>query len=278
MKALITGASSGLGRDIARVLGDMGCEVIATARRKDRLEELQQQLSAPVRIIEADLASEQNCFALYESVKLEKIDILVNNAGFGIFGAFCQTDLMQELRLIDTNIRAVHILTKLFLRDFIARDSGYLLNVSSATAFTPGPLMAAYYASKAYILHLTLAVWKELRQQSSHVSISALCPGPVETEFEQKAAVSFTPAHFSSERVAQIAVRSMFARRMLIVPGAQIKLARLFARLLPERSILAAAYHLQHRRIPEGPGDTLPLNQRNVQSDMAEGRPPVPPI
>lgn len=254
MKALITGASSGIGRDIAHVLGAMGCELILVARREERMEALKEQLPVPVQILCADLSSERECFSLYEQVREERIDILVNNAGFGVFGAFDKTDLTDELKLIDTNIRAVHILTKLFLRDFTARDSGYLLNVSSASAFAPGPLMAAYYASKAYVLHLTLAVWKELRKQNSHVSISALCPGPVDTEFDLKADVTFTPASKPSDRIAEQAVRQMFARKMLIVPGVQMKLAKFSKRLLPEWAVLAVSYHMQHRRQPKQPG------------------------
>lgn len=253
MKALITGASSGIGRDIAHVLGSMGCNLILVARREDRMEELRAQLPVEAQIICADLSSERECFSLYEQVRQENIDILVNNAGFGVFGAFDKTDLTQELKLIDTNIRAVHILTKLFLKDFAARGSGYILNVSSASAFAPGPLMAAYYASKAYVLHLTLAVWKELHKQNSRVSISALCPGPVDTEFDLKADVTFTPASKPSYRIAEQAVRQMFARRMLIVPGAQMKLAKFSKRLLPERAVLAVSYHLQHRKEPKRP-------------------------
>lgn len=254
MKALITGASSGIGRDIAHVLGAMGCELILAARREERMEALKKQLSVPVQILCVDLSSERECFSLYEQVREERIDILVNNAGFGVFGAFDKTDLTEELKLIDTNIRAVHILTKLFLRDFAARDAGYILNVSSASAFAPGPLMAAYYASKAYVLHLTLAVWKELRHQNSRVSISALCPGPVDTAFDLKADVSFTPASKPSYRIAEQAVRQMLARKMLIVPGVQMKLAKFSKRFLPERAVLAVSYHLQHRRQPKQPG------------------------
>lgn len=251
MKALITGASSGIGRDFAHVLGSMGCELILVARREERMEELRNQLPVPVQIICADLSSERECFALYEQVRSEHIDILINNAGFGVFGAFDKTDLTEELKLIDTNIRAVHILTKLFLKDFAARDSGYMLNVSSASAFAPGPLMATYYASKAYVLHLTLAIWKELQHQHSRVSVSALCPGPVDTEFDRKADVTFTPASKPSYQIAEYAVRQMFARKMLIVPGVQMKLAKFSARLLPERAVLAVSYHLQHRRQPK---------------------------
>ena len=117
------------------------------------------------------------------------MDIVVNNAGFGVYGSFYQTNLEQELRLIDTNIRAVHVLTKLFLADFIRRDSGYLLNVASAAGYLPGPQMAAYYASKSYVLCLTQAIREELAHAHSRVGVTALCPGPVSTEFNRVAKV-----------------------------------------------------------------------------------------
>ena len=151
MKALVTGASSGLGRDIARVLAARGCKLILTARSRDKLEALAKTLPGGAQVVCADLSDEKECRRLYEQLRAEKIDILVNNAGFGLCGMFDKTDLDAELRLIDTNIRAVHILTKLFLRDFIARDSGYILNVASSAAFFPGPQMAAYYLSLIHI-------------------------------------------------------------------------------------------------------------------------------
>ena len=139
MKALITGASSGLGRDMARVLASYGIDVIIVARRGERLEQLKEELSELVRVtpICMDLSSVQNCRLLYERVKSEDIDILINNAGFGVAGAFIQGDLERELQLIDTNIKALHTLTKLFLKDFVRRDYGYILNVASAAALRP---------------------------------------------------------------------------------------------------------------------------------------------
>ncbi|MBQ1475427.1 MAG: SDR family NAD(P)-dependent oxidoreductase, partial [Ruminococcus sp.] len=130
MKALITGASSGIGRDMARYLASMGWDQILVARREDRIKELKEELeNVDVRCITTDVGRAEDCMALYEMVKDEKIDMLVNNAGFGLAGEFTKTDLDTELNMIDVNIRAVHILTKLFVRDFVKRDSGYILNV-----------------------------------------------------------------------------------------------------------------------------------------------------
>lgn len=161
MKALITGASSGLGKDMARILADYGIDLILVARRLEKLKEVKEELEkrVQVRCITMDLSDEQNCRLLYAHMKQEEdVDILINNAGFGLAGDFDETDLNRELEMIDTNIKAVHILTKMFLKDFMEKDYGYILNVASAAAFLPGPLMASYYASKAYVRNFTLAL------------------------------------------------------------------------------------------------------------------------
>ena len=155
MKALITGASSGIGADIAKVLSEMGYDLILVARRKTRLSKLKSELDTNVEIINMDISSTFNCMELYNQVKEEDIEILVNCAGFGVFGEFTTTSLDKELDMIDTNIKGLHILTKLFLQDFTKRNRGYILNVASSAAFQPGPLMASYYASKAYVLRLS---------------------------------------------------------------------------------------------------------------------------
>lgn len=248
MKALITGASSGIGRDMARILSRRGYDLILVARRRERLEELQHQLPSQVKIICADLGQEQACFDLYEQTKEENIDILINNAGFGLFGSFVETDLHRELELLDVNVRAVHILTKLFLRDFLDRDSGYILNVASTAAFLPGPLLSSYYASKAYVLRLTQAIGEELRRRGSHVYIGALCPGPVNTEFDQVADVHFSVRSMSSQRVAMIAIQQMFSRQPVIIPGSTMKAAKVLVRAIPDALLLRISYHLQKRK------------------------------
>ncbi|MFA9380670.1 MAG: SDR family NAD(P)-dependent oxidoreductase [Acetanaerobacterium sp.] len=248
MKALITGASSGMGRDMARVLAGMGCDLILTARRIDRLEELKSELAVNVRVLPYDLAKAEECLALYEQVKDEGIDILINNAGFGLFGAFEEADLDRELEMLDVNIRAVHILTKLFLRDFVRENRGYILNVSSSAAFLPGPLMSAYYASKAYVLRLTEAAYEELRRRGSAVSVSVLCPGPVNTEFDSTAGVHFSLKGMSSEYVAAYAIKQLLRRKLVIIPGAQMRVMRFFERFASEKLLLRVAYHLQKRK------------------------------
>ncbi|MCY1714950.1 SDR family NAD(P)-dependent oxidoreductase [Caproiciproducens galactitolivorans] len=248
MKALITGASSGIGRDMAAVLSEQGFDLILVARRQERLEQVKKELKTNVKIICADLSDSAACIRLYEQVKEEQIDILINNAGLGVFGAFDETDLQKELRMIDTNIRALHILTKLFLRDFKTRDSGYILNVASSAAFQPGPLLSGYYATKAYVLRLTEAIYEELRRAHSKVHICALCPGPVRTEFDDVADVKFSVKGLQSRYVAEYAIRKMFQGKLVIVPGTTMKLAHGFGRFLPDKQILKVAYHMQKRK------------------------------
>ena len=174
MRALITGASSGIGRDMARELDKMGYDLILVARDINRLQEVKNSLKGNVEVIQMDLEIEENCKRLYGQAK--DIDILINNAGFGTFGGFTETDLDKELSLIDTNIKAVHILTKLYLKDMVERDSGHILNVASNAGFMPGPLMCAYYASKAYVVRLSEGIREELKKKKSRVKISLLCP------------------------------------------------------------------------------------------------------
>lgn len=250
MKALITGASSGIGRDMARVLGKRGCSLILTARRTDRMEELRRELPGDTKAVAADLSRREDCFGLYEQTKQENVDILVNCAGFGVFGPFDETDLDRELQMLDVDVRAVHILTKLFYRDFKKRGSGYLLNVASSAAFQPGPLLSSYYAAKAYILRLTEALAEELRRDGSGVYVGALCPGPVRTEFDSVAGVSFSIKGLSSEYVARYAVEKMFARKTVIVPGTTMKAVRACERFLPEKTIVRMAYRMQKRKQP----------------------------
>ena len=248
MLALVTGASSGIGRDMARELSRRGYDLIITARRRDRLEELAEKLPTRVRVIEMDLSRADNCRRLHELTAEEPVDVLINNAGFGVFGAFEESDLERELEMLDINIRATHMLTKLYLRDFLRRGEGMILNVSSSAAFLPGPLLSSYYASKAYILRLTEAIHEELRRKGSAVYIGALCPGPVKTEFDRVAGVHFSVKGMDSGRVARYALDQMFRRRMVIIPGAQMKLARQMTRLLPQQMLLRAAWHFQERK------------------------------
>ena len=191
MKALITGASSGIGLAMANYLNEIGVDLILVSRNKEKLEDLTKNFQVNVHIIILDLSNLEKIKELYVLTKNEEIDILINNAGFGLFGEFTSTNLNQEMEMIDVNIKAVHLLTKLYLKDMVKRNSGYILNVASAAGFGPGPLMATYYATKAYVLNLTEAISYELKAKNKDVSISVLCPGPVKTNFNKVANVEF---------------------------------------------------------------------------------------
>lgn len=245
MKALITGASSGIGRDMAIYLASMDYELILVGRDKKKLEELQNSLSVPSKVIVADLSDTTKVKEVYVMTKNDDIDILINNAGFGIFGKFYETDVNREIEMINTNVLAVHLLTKLFLRDMQKKDSGYILNVASSAAFGPGPLMATYYATKAYVNNLTEAINEELRRENSNVFVCSLCPGPVDTNFNNVAGVKFSVKPLTSKEVAHYAIDSMFKKKTVIVPGFGMKLA-LFARRFASRKLMRKiTYNIQ---------------------------------
>ncbi len=248
MKALITGASSGIGKEFAIKLSEMGYDLILVARRKTKLEKLKKELKTNVEIINMDISSTYNCMSLYNQVKKEKIDILINNAGFGLFGKFDTTKLDQELDMIDLNIKTVHTLTKLFLKDFKKRDSGYILNVASMASFLPGPLMATYYSTKAYVLSLTESIYQELKQDNSNVYIGALCPGPVDTEFNDIAKVHFSVKSQTPQQVVDYALKEMFKNKLIIIPNYTNKIGLFLLKLLPLKIKLKVCYRLQESK------------------------------
>lgn len=248
MKALITGASSGIGLDMARYLATKKVELILVARNKEKLEEIQESLPTKVTIIVADLSNEQKVKELYVLVKKENIDILINNAGFGAFGDFTDIDLNRELEMIDVNIRAVHVLTKFILRDMEKKQSGYILNVASSAGFIPGPLMATYYATKAYVYHLTEAIAEEQRVKKTGVKISCLCPGPVATNFQNVADVRFIVKPLPSSYVAKYAIDEMFKGKLCIVPGFKMKFVKFCERFVSDRLMVKLAYNFQKKK------------------------------
>ncbi len=247
MLILITGASSGIGRDMARYLSGQGHRLLLVARRRERLEELARELNN-CEIFEADLSKKENVFKLYEELKDRNIDVLINNAGFGAFGKFTDVPLERELEMIRTNIIGTHILTKLYVKDFAARNSGYIMNVASVAGFFAGPLLSCYYATKAYVLRLTEAINEEMRRGGKNVHISVLCPGPVNTEFNKVAGVRFGIDGLSSEYVAKYAVNKMFKGKMVIVPGRLIKAALFFRHFVPEKPLVKIMYNMQKRK------------------------------
>ena len=248
MKALVTGASSGIGRDIAIELGKRGYDLILVARNEEKLKETAKNINTNVKIILKDLSSKENCMQLYEETKNDNIDILVNDAGFGVHGKFVDTDLDKEIQMIETNITAVHILMKLYLKDMVKRNSGHILNVASMGAFGPGPLMSAYYASKAYVYRLSEGVKTELKKNNSKVKISVLCPGPVRTNFNKVAGVDFAAPSLSSEHVANYAVNKMLRNKFSIVPGTLMKITRFLEKSVPHTLVSNVAYFVNYRK------------------------------
>jgi hypothetical protein len=255
---VITGASSGLGVEFARLFAKKGNTLILCARRIERLQkikkELEKKTKAACEIVTADLSVEEECFRLYDGIKDRRIDIFINNAGFGECGSFCSTPLEKEMDMIHVNVCAVHIFTKKILQKFKKQGHGYLLNVaSSAGLFPAGPFMASYYATKSYVVSLTKAAAEELKQEHSRVYAGALCPGPVDTEFNKMANVEFALPGISAERCVREAVAGMAKRKVIIVPTFRMRAATAAGKCLPDRVLLPIIAHQQKRKsnIPE---------------------------
>lgn len=251
MKALITGATSGIGKAIAQEMSRRGISLILTGRNEEALLRMQETLPVHTEIIALDLAENQAPFTLYEFCRNKHVDILANNAGFGVFGKFSETALQEELELLQVNVRALHILTKLFLRDFKKRNFGKILNVASSAGFLTGPLFSSYYASKNYVVRLSLAIAEELRREKSRVTISILCPGPVDTGFNDRAGVQFRVKALTPEAVAKEAVFGLLTGKLLIIPGLMMRVGVAASKLVPEKLLSRILYHVQAAKQPE---------------------------
>ena len=222
---LITGASSGIGREFSKLFAEKGYRLVITARREKNLAELKKMYPENnVEVIPCDLGSEAGAEYLYNEVKKRsiKVDILINNAGFGLFGEFYETDIEKEKKMIDLNVKALVELSKYFLQEMLERNSGRILNVASIAAFQPGPYMSVYYASKAFVLSFSEALRNEVR--NTGVCISVLCPGPVETEFEKSSELTKSKLFsklkpLTAEKVAYAGYRGLMKNRAVIIPG-----------------------------------------------------------
>jgi uncharacterized protein len=256
-RALITGASSGIGWELAKLFAEDRQALVLVARRKKRLEELGRDLTAAfgvaVRVIAKDLADPKAPGEIFQELSGEgvSIDALVNNAGFGVYGLFSQTDLAKELAMIQVNVTAVTHLTKLFLPAMLERRNGRILNLASTAAFQPGPLMAAYYATKAYVLHFSEAIANEL--DGSGVTVTVLCPGPTETEFQKDAGLEETrlftgPLVTDARSVARAGYEGMRKGHRIVIPGIGNKLLVQTVRLTPRRLVTTVARRIQEKR------------------------------
>lgn len=250
MFALITGASSGIGREMARLLARQGYHVILVARRGKRLaslkEELENRYSIQAIALEADLSNPDACRKLFEQTKKYPITIVINNAGFGKAGSFEEIPLQDELAMIQTNISAVVTLTKLFARHM---THGRILNVASIAGYYKTPMMATYGASKSYVVSFSRSVNYEMKRSNKKVRISVLCPGPVKTEFNQVAGAGNDLSSISASRCAKEAIDGLLKGKEIIVPGLQTKLMRYLSKVAPDCITLPLEYHIQSKKL-----------------------------
>jgi uncharacterized protein len=251
---LITGASSGIGLALARQMAP-DFDLILTARNRDRLNEiareLQQKHGNLVHVIAADLARTEAPDEIFAEIgrRSLRVDALVNNAGLGSYGLFAKKPWQEQAEMIQVNIAALTHLTKLALPQMIERKSGRIMNVASTAGFQPGPLMAVYYASKAYVIHFSEAVANEL--QGTGVTVTCLCPGPTESEFARRADMEesrlFKMGQMTSEEVARAGYRAMMQGKTLIITGLQNKLMAESVRFAPRKMVTAIARRVQER-------------------------------
>ena len=262
----ITGASSGIGQEFARRYAKLGCRLILTARRADRLQALAKELHAarrtdrlealaaklgtPCRILPADLAKEEDCQRLFKELEGETIDIFINNAGFGVCGSYLETDDAREEEMIRVNVEAMARLFRFAVRRMHAAGGGTILNVASSAGLLPGgPYMAGYYASKAYVVSLTRGVARELQELHSPVYVCALCPGPVDTEFNDRAGVVFALKGITPEFCVQEAMHGMMHRRIIIVPSAFMRACTTAQKLLPASLLMPIVARQQKKKL-----------------------------
>lgn len=239
---LITGASTGIGYELAKLFAKDRHNLILVARDEGKLETAKNELSkynVEVKILSLDLSKSEDIQGLFNYVEMNKlnVDILVNNAGIGTFGDFSEIEWVKEEALIDINIKVLTKLTKYFLPKIIECKNGGILNVASTAAFCSGPRMAAYYASKAYVLNLTEAIYEECKD--SGIRISCLCPGPVKTTFQDKAGIKKSESAkkylMDAEEVAKVSYKDFKKGKLIIIPGMKNKLLVIGNKLLPRQ-------------------------------------------
>ena len=246
MKALITGASSGIGLEMAKYLSSLGHELILVANNEKKLNDVKDVMTTNTKVYCYDLSVMNNCFLLYDKVKDEKIDIVINNAGYGIFGDYEMNNIDREMNMVDLNVKCLHILTKLFINN---ENTKYIMNVaSSAGLMKGGPLMSGYYATKSYVCSYSFALYEELRRRGVDKHISVLCPGPVNTNFNKVANVKFNIKSLEAPEVAKYAIDKMFKNKLLIIPGTTVRLGVFFSRFLPLKTLLKITYKIQDKK------------------------------
>jgi len=254
--ALVTGASSGIGLDLAKRFAAEGHDVALVARSEGKLKELAAALEAEhqvrAHVVTADLAQPRAAETLVAALEARGIavDVLVNNAGYALYGAFTETDLADELNMIQVNIVALTHLTKLLVRKMVARKEGRVLNVASTAAFQPGPLMAVYYATKAYVLSFSEALANELA--GTGVTVTALCPGPTKTGFQARAQMEDSKLVrgreiMTSETVARAGYTGLMKGKTVVIPGVGNRMMANAIRFLPRNTVTKLVRNAQER-------------------------------
>jgi short-subunit dehydrogenase len=254
--ALITGASTGIGYALSRCFAADHHNLVLVARQEQRLQqvadELHRDFGVRAKVLAADLSRPEAPQMILDTVRRESLHIehLVNNAGVGLGGKFADTDLMVELNMMQLNMTALVHLTKLFLPDMLARRSGRIMNVASTAAFQPGPLMAVYYATKAFVLSFSEAIANELK--GTGVTVTALCPGPTESEFQKRAHIENTRliksklmGWLTSEEVAKIGYAGFMSGKRVVIPGLLNKIGVQATRMSPRAVTAQVARMLQ---------------------------------
>jgi short-subunit dehydrogenase len=255
--ALITGASGGLGYEFARIFAREGYDLVLVARSADKLaaigSDLEKKHGVSVRVIPMDLSEASAAEVLFDEIGEAgtEIDVLVNNAGFTVFGLFAETDVRRELELLQVNIVALTHLTKLFLPAMLERGRGKILNVSSTAAFQPGPLMAVYYASKAYVLSFSEALAEEMSGRG--VTVTALCPGPTETGFQKRGGLEKSRIVAGRQiakagPVARAGYRGLMKGERVVIPGAMNRVIAEGMRFMPRRLATRVVLKAQEAR------------------------------
>lgn len=253
-RTLITGASSGIGLEIARVMAAKGRDLVLVARSKDKLEKLKVELESDygvlVDIFVKDLSEKNAANDIFEYTTMNDIhvDILVNNAGFGDYGKFYYRNLEKQTKMVQVNIVALMELTYLYLPNMLTNSKGRILNLASVASFQPGPLMSVYYASKAFVLSFSEALSVELK--GTGVKVTALCPGPTPTGFREaaefrKTGILKTFKGPTASEVAEYGIKAMFANSVIVVPGLLNKGLLILSKLLPRCLVRRAVYQLQ---------------------------------
>ncbi len=240
---LVTGASSGIGRELCKLFAKDGCDIVMVARDEARMKKLEVEIqgrwATKIKIMPFDLSDPECPQKIYDELKAEniRIDILVNNAGFGQYGRFHETDSKKLFDMIEVNIAALTKLTRLFLPDMIERGHGRILNVASSAGYVAGPYSAVYYASKAYVIHFSEAIAEEV--DGSGVSVTVLCPGPVKTEFFKRAEIEDRPLESTfpqeADKVAEIGYKALMKGKRNIIPSWFYKLLVFSIRLAPRK-------------------------------------------